>query len=141
MLLDLSSLKEAVTSLEKAIRVAKSAEKTAALDQDFRNVIRAGVIQNFEFTYELCWKFIQRWLKENWNRREAEDPRNRKDLFRLAASEGLIRDPLVWFEYGDARNLTSHTYNQSQAEIVFQTALRFLQDAQFLLSQLESRND
>ena len=24
--------------------------------------LKAGVIQNFEVAYELCWKFIKRWL-------------------------------------------------------------------------------
>ena len=141
MALDLSSLKEAVASLEKTLRAACSAEKMAVLDKDQREAIKAGVIQNFEFTYEVCWKFIQRWLKENRSTAEATDPRTRKDLFRMAARDGLIRDPLVWFEYGDAHNLTSHAYNRAKADIVFQAAVRFLPDAKYLLERLESRND
>ena len=91
MALDLSSLKEAVRSLEKALKVANSQEKMLALEKEYRDVIRAGVIQNFE--------------------------------------------------YGDAHNLTSHTYNPSKAEIVFQTAVHFLPDAQYLFEQLVRRND
>ncbi|MBI4431821.1 MAG: nucleotidyltransferase substrate binding protein [Candidatus Omnitrophica bacterium] len=141
MTLDLSSLKEAVTSLEKTLRAACSSEKMAALDKDQREAIKAGVIKNFEFTYEACWKFIQRWLRENRSGTEAADPRTRKDLFRAAARDGLIRDPLVWFEYGDARNLTSHAYDRAKAEIVFQAAVGFLPDAKYLLQQLQNRND
>lgn len=108
---------------------------------DQEEVIRAGVIQNFEFTYELCWKFMQRWLKDNQNREEAGLPRTRKELFRMAARYELIKDPLPWFEYGDARNLTAHTYNEDKAEIVFKQAVQFVDDARYLLEQLERLND
>lgn len=36
-----------------------------ALDDVARNAVKAGGILHFEFTYELCWKFIKRWLNEN----------------------------------------------------------------------------
>jgi len=70
------------------------------LDVDMRETVRAGVIQNFEVAYEQCWKMIQRWIKENKTSEEAEHPRTRKDLFRMAARCGLIDDPLPWFAYG-----------------------------------------
>lgn len=139
MNLDFSSLVKAVSSLEKAIKVSTDEERMSLLDKDQKDTIRAGVIQNFEFTYELCWKFMQRWLKENQT--EMVDlPRTRKDLFRLAAKHGLIRDPLPWFEYGDARNLTSHTYSPDKAEIVYEKAISFFPDALFLLNQLKANN-
>ena len=62
MALDLSSLQKAVNSFERAIKVADIMIK-GDVDTDTEEVIRAGVIQNFEFTYELCWKFMKRWLE------------------------------------------------------------------------------
>ena len=44
-------------------------------------------------------------------------------------------------EYRDARNLTSHTYNEDAAENVFREATEFIHDAKQLLSVLEERND
>ncbi len=141
MKLDLSSLRKAVESLEKTINVAENKTLTTGLDQDTKDAIKAGVIQNFEFTYELCWKFMRRWLSENASVEEAEHPRTRKELFRLAANSGLINDPLSWFSYGDARNLTSHTYDEDKAETVYETAVDFLDDAKDFLKQLQERND
>ena len=141
MKLDLSSLQKAVGSLEKTIKVAGNQDLAAELDNDAKDAIKAGVIQNFEFTYELCWKFMRRWLKENADVEEAEYPRTRKELFRLAAHSGLIKEPLSWFSYGDARNLTSRTYDEDKAEMVYEAALNFIKDAKYLLERLQERND
>ncbi|MHC4203648.1 MAG: nucleotidyltransferase substrate binding protein [Planctomycetota bacterium] len=141
MKLDLSSLRKAVDSLEKTLKVAENKILAAELNNDVKDAIRAGVIQNFEFTYELCWKFMRRWLKENADVEEAEYPRTRKELFRLAARFGLIKEPLSWFSYSDARNLTSHTYDEDKAETVYQTAVGFSGDARYLLDRLQEHND
>jgi nucleotidyltransferase substrate binding protein (TIGR01987 family) len=140
MALDLSSLKKAISSLESAVRVTSSRETMAALGEEGRQVLRAGVIQNFELSFELYWKFIQRWIRLNKTPADAE-PFTRKDLFRMAVRYGLVEDPLRWFEYSDARNLTSHAYDEDKARQVFETAVRFLDDARNLLNRLEKSND
>jgi len=141
MKLDLSTLRKAVESLEKTVNIADDKNFMSGLNDDQKNAIRAGVIQNFEVAYEFCWKYMQRWLKENAAGGEAELPRTRKELFRMAARYGLIKDPLPWFSVGDARNLTSHTYNEEKAESVYNSAVDFIDDARHLLEKLEKRND
>ncbi|MCE5270670.1 nucleotidyltransferase substrate binding protein [bacterium] len=138
-MLDLSSLQKSVEALERSIDAAR--EGMDSFGEDLRMTVRAGVIQNFEVAYEQCWKFIQRWLQVNRVPEEAGLPRTRKELFRLAAREGLIDDPRPWFEYGEARNLTSHTYDQAQAELVYAAAGRFVPEAKALLARLEALND
>lgn len=139
MALELSSLEKALDTLARSLHAASY--NLESLSDDQRETMRAGVIQNFEVSYEQCWKFIQRWLRENRSPEDADHPRTRKELFRLAARVGLIADPLPWFEYGDARNLTSHTYDAKQADIVFRAAGKFVTDAKDLLSRLQERND
>jgi len=141
MKLELTSLRKAVESLERTLNVANDRDFIAELNPDQIDAIKAGVIQNFEVAYELCWKYIQRWLRQNISPADAEYPRTRKEFFRMAARYGLIDDPLAWFTYGDARNLSSHIYDEQKAETVYQTALRFITDAKFLLERLEERND
>lgn len=141
MTLDLSSLQKALQSLERAVRICGEKAAVGDVPPEELELLRAGVIQNFEFTYELCWKFIQRWIRENRTAEEADHPRSRKELFRLAAQLGLIADPLPWFDYGEKRNLTSHTYDEGTAALVYATAVNFLPDAAFLCRQLEASND
>lgn len=141
MKLDVTSLEKAVFAFDSAVHVANDHSFMAGLTQEQSDTIRSGVIQSFEFTYELCWKFIQRWLKEHRHLEEAEHPRTRKELFRLAAKQGLIEHPEKWFDYGDARNITSHTYDRKTAMLVHEVANNFLGDAKIFLKKLKEKND
>ena len=140
MVLDLSSLKEAMSSLEKAINVTCPEKKMDGLDNDQKDTLRAGVIQNFEFTYELCWKFMKRWLENNMGSVYV-DGVPRRELFRLAAEHQLIENIDQWMVYHDERNETAHTYDKNKAQEVFEAAKSFLKDAKICLKNLESRND
>jgi nucleotidyltransferase substrate binding protein (TIGR01987 family) len=137
--LDLTSLKKAIEALERSL--GTSHESAVAENERLMEAVRAGVVQNFEVAYEQSWKFIQRWLVENKSAADAENPRTRKELFRMAARYGLIPDPIAWFSYGDTRNLTAHTYDAEQAIAVYKAAELFLADAMILLANLESLND
>lgn len=140
MSLNLNSLKKAVSSLERAIKVASSNKIKGKVNTDEEEVIRAGVIQNFEFTYELCWKFMKRWLEINISS-AVVDGVSRKELFRMAAESRLISDVEAWFEYNKSRNETAHTYDWKTAEDVYDAAIRFAVDARSFLKVLEERND
>jgi len=135
MPLDLSSFKKAVDSLDRAIKVA--AERT---NFDRQEVIRAGVIHTLKITYELCWKFMKRWLELNVGGATV-DGVTRKELFRLAAESRLITDVENWFKYHAARNETAHTYDPDKAAEIFALAAPFAIDARKLLQVLEQRND
>ena len=133
-MLDLSGLQKAVNPLANAIGYARTQSENVPQD-----IIRDSVIQRFEYSYELCWKFLQRWIKINVSPEDA-DPRTKKDLFRLAAKKQLIESPEAWFEFAEARNQTAHTYNEKNAEYVYQVALTFLPEAENLLNSLEKLN-
>lgn len=74
---------------------------------------RAGTIQAFEYCFELVWKTMKRLLEERG--KIANSPR---EAFRMAALEGFISDPELWFDFLRKRNLTVHTYNQEEANEV-----------------------
>ena len=139
MPLQLDSLRKAIDALERSVNAAQA--NMDVLGEDLRDAVRAGVIQNFEVAYEQCWKFIQRWLRENRIPEDADHPRTRKELFRMAARHGLIADPTPWFGYGEARTETTRTYDEEQAATAYETAKRFVVDAKDLFKRLDSKND
>lgn len=123
MKLDLTSLKKAVPSLDLALAKKKD------------EFIRDSVIQRFEYTYELSWKFLSRHLEQDLGS-DTVDKFSRRDLYRVGAEKGLIDDASKWFEYHTARNMTSHTYNMSVADQVYEIARQFSKDAHILLDRL-----
>jgi len=140
MLLDLSSLRRAISSMERARNFADERLAHNNISIDEKEVIQAGVIQNFEFTYELCWKFMKRWIELNLTP-GLLDGATRKELFRNALEQKLISDFSIWVRYHEIRNTTSHTYNRDVAEEIYSVSKAFLADAIYLLSALEARND
>lgn len=140
MLLELESLQKAIKSLEAVLEKATDEELISRIDDITIYAIKAGAIQNFEFTYELCWKFMKRWL-ENTLGNTYVDGVSRRELYRIAAEHQLINDVDQWMVYHKARNITSHTYNEDRAEEVFQIARIFVADAKKLLHQIEAHND
>ena len=140
MLLDLSSLIKAIASMERAQKFAEERLAMENISLNEKEVIQAGVIQNFEFTYELCWKFMKRWLELNLMP-GLLDGATRKELFRNALEHKLISDFFSWVRYHELRNTTSHTYNHDVAEEIYAISKAFLEDAIYLLKSLEARND
>ncbi len=136
MSLELNSLRKAIYSMERAINVALRKQTEEHVDFDEFETIKAGVIQNFGFTYEQCWKFMKRWLEDNVNP-ESVDGISRRELYRMSVENKLISKFEKWMEFHRARNLTSHTYDVQTAEKVFDTALQFLPYAKDFLERME----
>ena len=139
-MLELSSLKKAIASLERAWAFARNKIDNENPGLEELEVLKAAIIQNFEFTYELCWKFMKRWLEMNLTPGLMEGI-TRKQLFRYAVENRLIANFNVWTRYHELRNKTSHTYNSDVANEIFKSAGDFLQDAKAFLKALEVRND
>ena len=140
MQLDFTALQKASISLDEAVINACNSDFIDGLTMSQRKLVVAGVIQNFEFTYELSWKFIKRWLSENIGRTSV-DGVSRRELFRLAAEYQLIDDVNEWMFFHQARNQTSHTYDENVANEVFDVAKRFSSVASHLLNVLQQKND
>jgi nucleotidyltransferase substrate binding protein (TIGR01987 family) len=139
MPLQLDSFRNALAALRAVQMKSEDSAFMAGLDAITREAIRSGVIQHFEFTFELAWKFMRRRLEADIGRASV-DGIPRRDLFRIGAENGLIEDVEAWFQYHLARNQTSHTYDPSIAASVYAHSLDFARDAIGLLAILEARN-
>jgi len=103
----------------------------AALAQPKNEFIRDSAIQRFEFTYELAWKVLRRYLA--YQGVEARSPR---DAIRGTFEQGLIPDDPAWFAMIELRNLTSHTYDEKIAERIYAELPGILQRFQDLHARL-----
>jgi nucleotidyltransferase substrate binding protein (TIGR01987 family) len=130
--LDISPLKKALDAFSKAL------SQSDKLEEEFYEVFRAAIIQNFEFSFELCWKFMRRWLEMD-DLSAVERMHSKKDLFRLARERNLINDSEKWFTFLDARNRTSHIYDEEVAEEVYLVAKGFHFYFKAFVVELEKR--
>jgi nucleotidyltransferase substrate binding protein (TIGR01987 family) len=137
--LDLSSLRAAVQSLGNALEVAASPQ-LAAMDQRWRDTLMAGVVQHFEFTFELSWKMLKRQLERDLPSPADLDAASYRELIRIGFERGLLQAVQPWFEFRELRNITSHTYARDKAQKVAAGAAVLWQHAQALLQALEDRN-
>lgn len=82
---------------------------------DGSEIQMAGVIQAFEFTYEQCWKAIQKKAGQ-----EGVVIASPKKAFQWALQNGWIKasEEAVWIQILSDRNLTSHTYRAAMAQQV-----------------------
>ena len=140
MKLDLSALDNAIVSLEESIGTVSNEAWFREQSKAVKNTLLAGVIQNFEFVYELSIKMIRRRIELDAATPTEVDFSDFRDLLRTAAERGLVADVEAWFDYRKLRNITAHTYDREKAQQVYRGIPTFLSGARQLLSALENRN-
>ena len=91
-------------------KLNKSLEKDIKEDDLYLDAI----IKRFEFSYELAWRLMKRFLSY-----EGVDAQSPRSVIREAFNNGLINNPNVWLDMLEKRNLSSHTYNQETAETIY----------------------
>ena len=95
--------------------------------------IRDGLIQRFEFAYDLAHKMLRRQLESVSANPDQVDRLSFADLIRSASEQGLIgSDWTTWRTWRELRSATSHTYDQTKALQVVAGIPGFLAEAQDL---------
>jgi len=79
--------------------------------EGFADVYLDLVVKRFEFTYEMAWKALKRYLE--FLGLEAKSPRM---IFREGFSQGIVKDESIWLDMIEQRNLTSHVYDEFQIQ-------------------------
>ena len=101
---------KAIVSLTPLLKAQKRFEEYRADLSTHKDMTAA--IKAFEYCYEVSWKLMKRII-ENEQHHKLQGT---KDVFRVAAQFGLIRDPKAWFFFLDERNTTAHTYDEDIEE-------------------------
>ena len=101
---------------------------------------KEGLIQRFEYSYELAWKTMKDYLEEHGTNINPVTPRN---VIKEAFSANIITDGQVWVDMLLLRNLLSHTYDFSKFQEVLDAVVKRYLSAQeqlhewFLTRQME----
>ncbi len=101
-----NNLQNAVTRLEEAISDFNSLNKLS---------VRDGAIQRFEFTTELAWKTVREYLLEQG----LVNINTPKAVMAEAFAANIIDDERGWIGILNDRNLTSHIYDENEADEIF----------------------
>lgn len=102
-----------------------------AVEKDTLNELEEqGLIQTFEYTYELSWNMLKDYLEDQGD----INITGSRDAFRLAFKRELIEEGEIWMDMVRSRTLTSHTYNEELAEKVAD-AIRQRYYPQFVMLQ------
>jgi nucleotidyltransferase substrate binding protein (TIGR01987 family) len=130
--LDLSPLARAIDRLDEGLlRYQRDVSDTQ---------IRDGLIQRFEFTYELSHKMLKRYLEQASPSAAVFDTMAFADLIRTGNERSLLRSTWPrWRVFRDMRGKTSHTYDEAVALAVVAEIPDFLAEARYLLAQLQAR--
>lgn len=132
MRLDLTAFGNAIARLQEAMAVyARDPSQT---------LIRDGLIQRFEFTYELSHRMLRRALAAAAPSPGQYDGMPFADLIRAGNAQGLLRgDWPRWRQFREMRSRTSHAYDEAVAVEVVAGIGDFLREAEYLRDRLRSR--
>lgn len=121
-----ANYKKALARLNDAVSQATN----AALSE----LEREGLIQRFEYTYELAWKTLQDLIRSKGYLSIAGP----NSVLSQALEDGIITDAVGWRAIKQARELLAHIYNEDTAGKIADAIVdRFVH----LLNQLERRLD
>lgn len=95
----------ALTQLSRAVAAYSNSPDDA--------LYRDGLIQRFEFTFELAWKSMREYLEDQGVLMNIISPRS---VLKEAYAVGVIHDEALWRAALDARNMTSHVYDEETAD-------------------------
>ncbi len=94
------NLEQAFVRLEKGLSIAKP-----------NDVEKQGIIQSFEFTFELAWKTLKDYLESQGV--TVQFPR---ETVKEAFHYQIISDGQLWMDMLEKRNQMAHTYDEAAAE-------------------------
>ena len=126
---DLSSLARAIGRLEEAL--------TAHHAEPSNLMVRDALIKRFEFTYESSQSTLRRFVEAYSTHLRSSGHLTLPELIRTASQDGLLLSGWdIWHGCREARNRTSHTYNEDQAIAVVAMMPGFLKEARHLHTRM-----
>ena len=106
----------ALAQLTRAVELARS--------RQLSELEKQGLIQAFEFVFELAWNLMKDYFLYQGN----PGITGSRDAIRTAFKQGFISDGEGWMEMIKSRNQTAHTYNESVANEITEKIMALYYD-------------
>ena len=126
------------TSLRNAL--ARLKEGDARYESDVSDIqIRDGLIQRYEFTYEISHKMLKRHLEMTSANPEAFDALPFADLIRTGNEQSLLKsDWTAWKVFREMRALANNALEDQAALEIVKIIPMFIEEIQFFISQIST---
>lgn len=102
--------KQRFNNFEKPLKLLNNAVQR----KDLSDLEKAGVIQIYEFTFELAWKTVKDYLEDKGI--SVKFPR---DTIKEGFKYEILDNGDLWMDMLEKRNLMSHPYDEEKAEIAY----------------------
>lgn len=106
--------KQRLENFERAILLLKEALEMRP--GGLSDLEKEGVVQRFEYTFELAWKTLKDYLVYSGVVFDQITPRR---VVKQAFAARIIQDGQLWIEMLEQRNLMSHVYDRETFDTVF----------------------
>ena len=126
------------TSLRNAL--ARLKEGYARYESDVSDIqIRDGLIQRYEFTYEISHKMLKRHLEMTSANPEAFDALPFADLIRTGNEQSLLKsDWTAWKVFREMRALANNALEDQAALEIVKVIPIFIEEIQFFISHIST---
>lgn len=108
--------KQRFANFEKAfIQLKDAVSRYESLD----DLSKEGLIQRFEYTFELAWKTLKDYLEAN-----GVISRFPREVLKNSFQAELLNNGEIWIDMLEKRNLLAHTYNEENFNNALDTILK-----------------
>ena len=127
-----------ISKFESAIQRLQEGLEGYRLDTS-NTQMRDGLIQRFEFTYELAHRFLKRYLEFSSASPGQFNDMTFATIIRTANEQDLLLGNWPdWRKYRELRTRTTHNYEEQEAERVVNEIPRFIDEVLYLRDRLRS---
>lgn len=96
-----------------------------------------GVLQRFEFTFELAWKTLKDYMEYQGFSNKIGSPR---EIIQQAFKHGLIEDGETWIKMMLSRNALSHLYDENTSRKIYEEIKKqYIELLEALIEKLKNR--
>lgn len=94
--------------MENFTKAYNKLSEAISLYPHLNDIEKEGMVQRFEYTFELAWKTLKDYLES-----KGEIEKFPRDVIKKAFETQLITEGELWLEMLDNRNRMAHTYDET----------------------------